>query len=77
MTLKSAHIVPSTPYLRACEASGGYEASLLALAHAAGRPVVQINARQVRDFARAKNRLAKTDAIDARTIALVLQLYKL
>ena len=52
-----------------CEASGGYEALLLRLAHAARRPVIQLNARQVRDFARAKNRLAKTDRIDAGLIA--------
>lgn len=52
-----------------CEASGGYEALLLSLAHAARRPVIQLNARQVRDFARAKNRLAKTDRIDAGLIA--------
>lgn len=29
-----------------CEASGGYEALLLSLAHAAGRPIVLLNARQ-------------------------------
>ena len=52
-----------------CEASGGYEALLLSLAHAARRPIVLLNARQVRDFAKAKNRLAKTDAIDAALIA--------
>lgn len=53
----------------ACEASGGYEALLISLAHAAARPIVLLNARQVRDFAKAKNRLAKTDAIDAQLIA--------
>ena len=52
-----------------CEASGGCEALLIALAHAAGRPIIQVNARQVRDFARARNRLAKTDRIDAQVIA--------
>ena len=52
-----------------CEASGGYEALLLSLAHAARRPIVLLNARQVRDFAKAKNRLAKTDSIDAALIA--------
>jgi len=52
-----------------CEASGGYEALLLSLAHALHRPVIQLNARQVRDFARAQNRLAKTDRIDAGLIA--------
>jgi transposase len=52
-----------------CEASGGYEALLLNLAHALHRPIIQLNARQVRDYARAKNRLAKTDRIDAALIA--------
>jgi transposase len=52
-----------------CEASGGYEASLLRLAHSLRRPIIQLNARQVRDFARAQNRLAKTDRIDAGLIA--------
>ena len=52
-----------------CESSGGYEAFLISLAHAASRPIVLLNARQVRDFAKAKNRLAKTDRIDAQLIA--------
>lgn len=52
-----------------CESSGGYEALLLSLAHAAGRPIIRVNARQVRDFARAKGLLAKTDRIDARLLA--------
>lgn len=51
-----------------CEASGGYESTLLALAQAARRPVIRINARQVRDFARAKGLLAKTDKLDARLL---------
>ena len=49
-----------------CEASGGYEALLVSLAHALRRPIIQLNARQ---FARAQNRLAKTDRIDADLIA--------
>jgi transposase len=52
-----------------CEASGGYEALLISLAHEKGRPVARLNARQVRDFAKAKGRLAKTDRIDAAIIA--------
>jgi transposase len=59
-----------------CEASGGYEALLLSLAHALHRPVIQLNARQVRDFARAKNRLAKTDRIDAGLIADFAQTFQ-
>lgn len=59
-----------------CEASGGYEALLLSLAHALRRPIIQLNARQVRDFARAKNRLAKTDRIDAGLIAEFAQTFQ-
>ena len=36
---------------------------------AAGLPVVVVNPRQVRDFAKAAGRLAKTDALDAQTLA--------
>ena len=51
-----------------CEASGGYESLLVTLAHAAQRPIARLNARQVRDFAKAKGRLAKTDKIDAQIL---------
>jgi transposase len=36
---------------------------------AAGLPVVVVNPRQARDFARAKGLLAKTDALDAQILA--------
>ncbi len=52
-----------------CEASGGYERALVAAAHKAGVAVSVVNPRQVRDFARGLGRLAKTDAIDAATLA--------
>jgi transposase len=52
-----------------CEATGGYEQSLVEACHAAGLPVAIANARHVRDFAKGKGLLAKTDAIDARIIA--------
>jgi len=48
-----------------CESSGGYESLLITLAHTLSRPIARINARQVRDFAKAKGLLAKTDKIDA------------
>jgi transposase len=51
------------------EATGGLERPLVAALAAAGLPVVVVNPRQVRDFARATGRLAKTDAIDARVLA--------
>ena len=47
------------------EATGGYEQPLLAALHAAQVPVTLVNPRQVRDFARAKGLLAKTDTLDA------------
>jgi len=47
------------------EATGGYEAALVAKLAAAGLPVIVVNPRQVRDFGRASARLAKTDRIDA------------
>jgi len=37
-----------------CEASGGYESLLISLAHASRRPIARLNARQVRDVAKAK-----------------------
>jgi transposase len=53
-----------------CEATGGYEAGLVAALARAGLPVVVANPRQVRDFAKATGQLAKTDAIDAAVLAL-------
>jgi transposase len=52
------------------EATGGYERGVVGVLGAAGLPVVVINPRQVRDFARATGQLAKTDSIDARILAL-------
>ena len=52
-----------------CEATGGYEQPLLAALHAAQVPVTLVNPRQVRDFARAKGLLAKTDTLDAAVLA--------
>lgn len=48
-----------------CEATGGYERAVVAALHEAGLAVSVINPRQVRDFARACGRLAKTDTLDA------------
>jgi transposase len=52
------------------EATGGYEAPVAAALLTAGLPVAVVNPRQVRDFARALGRLAKTDRIDAQVLAL-------
>ena len=52
------------------EATGGYELLVVAALAAAVLPVVVVNPRQVRDFARATGQLAKTDRIDADVLAL-------
>jgi transposase len=51
------------------EATGGFERTVVGALAAAGLPVVVVNPRQVRDFARATGRLAKTDRIDAAILA--------
>lgn len=51
------------------EATGGLERAVAAELDVAGLPVAVVNPRQVRDFARAAGRLAKTDAIDAQLLA--------
>jgi len=51
------------------EPTGGYEAGVVRALAAAKMPVVVVNARQVRDFAKAAGRLAKTDQIDADVLA--------
>jgi transposase len=58
------------PQLVVFEATGGLETRLALALDTAAIPVAIVNPRQVRDFARASNRLAKTDRIDARQIAL-------
>jgi len=58
-----------SPELVVLEATGGYEHPLVAALSIAKLPVVVINPRQVRDFAKATGQLAKTDAIDAAVLA--------
>lgn len=60
---------PIAPQLIVFEATGGYETLAVSTLAAAGFPVVVVNARQVRDFAKSIGRLAKTDRIDAGVIA--------
>jgi transposase len=60
----------SGPQLIVLEATGGFEQVVAAGLAGAGLPVVVVNPRQIRDFARALGRLAKTDRIDAEVIAL-------
>ena len=55
------------------EATGGFERQLVAELIDAGWTVAVVNPRQVRDFAKALGRLAKTDGIDAETLAIFAQ----
>lgn len=52
------------------EPSGGYELQLCLRAHTAGIPLCRVNPRAVRDFARSRNILAKTDKLDAKVLAM-------
>jgi transposase len=60
------HLVPVRIVL---EATGGLEMPLVGALAVASLPVVVVNPRQVRDFARATGQLAKTDALDAQILA--------
>lgn len=57
------------PSLIVLEATGGLELGLTAALAGAALPVVVVNPRQVRDFARATGKLAKTDVLDAHVLA--------
>ena len=57
------------PTLVLLEASGGLELPLVAALATEEVPVVVVNPRQVRDFARATGKLAKTDLLDAAVLA--------
>lgn len=58
------------PVLIVVEATGGYELPVVRALLEATLPVIVVNPRQVRDFAKATGQLAKTDAIDAEVLAL-------
>lgn len=60
---------PIAPQLIVLEATGGYELLAVAALAAAVLPVIVVNPRQVRDFAKATGQLAKTDRIDADILA--------
>lgn len=59
----------SAPVHVVCEATGPYHQAFVAALHDAGVLVSVLNPRPVRDFARSRGLLAKTDAIDARLLA--------
>src|SRR3954447_10928296 len=58
-----------SPQLIVLEATGGHEYAAAYALMKAGLPVAVVNPRQVRDFARAVGKLAKTDPIDAKILA--------
>lgn len=66
----AAELTRLEPALVVLEATGGFEVTVAAAIAAAGLPLAVVNPRQIRDFARATGRLAKTDALDAEAIAL-------
>jgi transposase len=61
------------PVLIVLEATGGWERQVLRALAGAELPVVAINPRQVRDFAKATGQLAKTDRIDAMILSRFAQ----
>lgn len=64
-----AELIALRPARLVLEATGGLERPLLQALQAVGLPVVLVNPRQVRDFAKALGLLAKTDRLDARVLA--------
>ena len=65
----SQRLQARSPTLIVLEATGGLEIPVTAALAARGLPVVVVHPRQTRDFAKATGRLAKTDALDAHTLA--------
>ena len=66
-------LTSETPSRIILESTGGLETLVASVLSAASLPVVIVNPRQVRDFAKACGMLAKTDALDARIIARFAQ----
>jgi transposase len=64
-----ARLVPLKAHAVAVEATGGFETVVAASLGAAGLPVIVVNPAQVRAFATALGKRAKTDPIDAAVIA--------
>lgn len=69
ITALVADLAALAPVCVVLEATGGLERAATAALAAAGLPVAVVNPRQVRDFAKATGRLAKTDALDAAALA--------
>lgn len=65
----AARLATHKPSLIVLEATGGLEHLITIALAEQGLPVVVVNARQARDYAKATGRLAKTDRIDALVLA--------
>lgn len=70
------HLRAAVPARVVLEATGGYERGVVAALAAAGLPVIVLNPRRAREFARAAGVLAKTDALDAKVLALYAETLK-
>ena len=70
LTALVARVQQVAPTLIIVEATGGYELGVVRVLVEAALPVLVVNPRQVRDFAKATGQLAKTDTIDAQVLAL-------
>ena len=62
-------LVELAPHLVVMDATGGYETPLAYALRTAGIPCAVVNPREVRDFAKATKKLAKTDSLDAQVLA--------
>lgn len=69
LELLASRLKTLSPYIVALEATGGFETIAAAALSAARLPVIVVNPAQIRDFAKAIGRRAKTDPIDAAVIA--------
>ena len=69
LLLLVARLQELQPELIVMEATGGIEVPVSAVLAEAGLPIAIVNPRQVRNFARAIGKMAKTDRIDAEVIA--------
>jgi transposase len=63
------HMKQLKPKLIVVEATGGYEEALVLALFEAGLPVALVSPQRVRQYAKAKGLLAKTDKLDAQTLA--------
>jgi transposase len=73
----AAFLLPRQPRQVVIESTGCYDLKVTDAMHDAGLPVVRLNPRQARDFAKATGQLAKTDRLDAFVLARMGQVLDL